>query len=143
MLGAIDLRKHLFGIAVVLACLVWIANATRPGPGDFPVREVDVSGAKELIDAGALVVDVRGKPQFDHRHIPGAVLVTLDELRAGIPARIAAEAKDRSILVYCNKGLAHGPEATAILNKAGFANAVNLRPGIEGWSAAGQAVKKS
>lgn len=142
MLRAIDLRKHSIGVVLVLGCLLWLSNISRVGDS-YNVKEIDVSGAKELIDAGALVVDVRGKDQFDFRHIPGAVLVTLDELRAGIPARIATEAKDRLIVVYCNQGLVHGPEATAILNSAGYVNAVNLKSGIEGWTAAGQAIKKS
>lgn len=141
MLRAIELRKHLIGVVIVLGCLLWLSNSSRVD--SYNVKEVDVSGAKELIDSGALVLDVRGKNQFDIRHIPGAVLITLDELRAGIPARIAAEAKDRLIVVYCNQGLVHGPKATAILNSAGYVNAVNLKPGIEGWTAAGQATKKS
>lgn len=141
MVGAIDLRKHLAGVVVVLGCLVWLNNFNVDH--GYAVKEVDVSGARQLIDAGALVIDVRGKDQFDFRHIPGALLITLDELRNGIPKRIQAEATDRQIVVYCNGGLVHGPEATAILNKAGYANAVNLKAGIEGWAAAGQAIKKS
>jgi len=47
------------------------------------------------------------------------------------------------ILVYCNQGLAHGAEGTEILNKAGFAGAVNLRDGIEGWAGAGYPIQKT
>jgi rhodanese-related sulfurtransferase len=49
-------------------------------------------------------------------------------------------AKDRPIVVYCNDGLVTGPRGTEILNKAGFARAVKLKEGIEGWSAAGYPV---
>jgi rhodanese-related sulfurtransferase len=140
MLGTIDLRKHAIGILVVLGCLVWVANKSGHS---YDVKEIDVDGAKQLMDAGALVIDVRGRPQFDIRHIPGALLITLDELRHGIPARILAEAKERQIVVYCGEGLSLGPEGTHILNKAGYANAVNLKSGIEGWVAAGQPIRKS
>jgi rhodanese-related sulfurtransferase len=142
MLGSIDLRKHVVGILLVLTCLVWFSNSGT-GSHQYKVSEVDVSGAKALIDGGALVIDVRGQSQYDARHIPGAMLVALEELRAGIPARLQAVAKDRPIVVYCNEGLVHGPEGTDILNKAGYAGAVNLRDGIEGWAGQGNPVKKS
>ena len=142
MFALIDLRKHLIGIALMLGCLLWLSNGPKFGHG-YQVKEVDVTGAKALIDAGALVIDVRGQTQFDYRHIPGAILVTVEELREGIPARLLAEAKNRVILVYCSHGLAHGSEGTAILNKAGFTGAVNLKGGIESWADAGYPIQKS
>jgi rhodanese-related sulfurtransferase len=47
-----------------------------------------------------------------------------------------------AILIYCGDGVTHGPEGTEILNEAGYPNAVNLKPGIEGWARAGYAVAK-
>jgi rhodanese-related sulfurtransferase len=52
-------------------------------------------------------------------------------------------AKAQPILVYCSDGLSIGPEATRILNEAGYAGAVNLRDGIEGWDKAGLPVKRA
>ena len=72
----------------------------------------------------------------------GALLIPLAVLSAGIPAELLS-LKDREIVVYCNKGRHIGPEATQILNQAGFAGAVNLEKGIEGWAAAGQAIESS
>jgi rhodanese-related sulfurtransferase len=141
MLNLIDYRKHFIGILVMLACLTWLSNPGRLGQ-HYKVNEVDVFGAKQLVDKGALVVDVRGPEQFNSRHIPGAILITIEELRAGIPAKLAVEAKDRAIIVYCNQGRAHGPEGTALLNQAGFNGAVNLQGGIEGWAGAGYPTKK-
>jgi rhodanese-related sulfurtransferase len=142
MFGLIDLRKHFIGVLIMLACIAWASNFGKVGHG-YKVKEVDASGAEQLIAEGALVIDVRGQEQFNFRHIPGAILVTIEELRAGIPAKVLSEAKDRRIVVYCNRGLLHGPEGTEILNKAGFAGAVNLRAGIEGWADAGYPIQKS
>ena len=145
MFRVIDWRKHLMGVLLTLATLVVLSDlgsgSHNSDHNAYKVREVDASSAKALVDAGALVIDVRGQTQFDVRHIPGAILITIEELRAGIPARLVAEAKDRPILVYCNKGLEHGPEGAAILNQAGFAGAVNLNG--EGWAGAGYPVQKS
>ena len=138
VLNGLDLRKHAIGVLLIFGCLIWLANTPR-----YNVKEVDAPGARELMEQGALVIDVRGQEQFDHRHIPGAILISVDELNRGIPAKLQAEARERPIIVYCGQGLGLGPEGTAILNKAGFARAVNLKSGIDGWVAAGLPVVKS
>ena len=94
-----------------------------------PVPEVDIVQAKASIDSGALVIDVRGAEQVAVRHLPGAVLVSLEILRAGIPPSIALT-RDRPVVVNCNQGLVHGPKATRLLQQAGFTQAVNLHSGI-------------
>jgi rhodanese-related sulfurtransferase len=145
MFRTIDLRKHALGVLVVFGFLVWLSNVGGGGPASvahrYNIKEVSAADAKALVDAGALVVDVRGKEQFDVRHIPGAILISLEELRAKIPAALEG-AKAKNILIYCGDGATRGPEGTEILNNAGYPNAVNLKPGIEGWERAGYAVAK-
>ena len=102
----------------------------------FDVPEVDVGEAKKLFDAGARIIDVRKMDRFDYRHIVGALPVPLAVLQAAIPIALAS-AKQTAILVYCGDGLSIGPEGTHILRSAGYTGAVNLKGGIEGWSAAG------
>lgn len=135
-------RKNLFALFVAAMAFAWLANnGTRKSPENLlPVPEVDIAQAKVLIDSGALVIDVRSAEQFGFRHLPGAVLLSIEVLRAGIPLSIAT-AKDKPVVVYCNQGLVHGPEATRLLHQAGFSQAVNLRSGIEGWAAAGLPIK--
>ena len=129
-------------VAVLSLGILWAfviqKHAVTPA---FNIREVSLAEAKSLIDSGALVVDVRDQGKYDFRHIPGAVLVPVDTLRVSIPASVGAD-KTRNILVYCNEGIAHGPEAAHLLNEAGFSKAVNLRSGIEGWANAGFPVVK-
>ena len=139
MTNAIDLRKHLLGIGIILGALIWLGNVTAP---TYNVKEVDIATAKTLIDGGALVVDVRGKDAHAGRHIAGSIQAKPEELRAAIPERIRALAADAPIVVYCGDGLSIGPEGTDILNKAGYAGAVNLKGGIEGWAAAGYPIGK-
>jgi rhodanese-related sulfurtransferase len=82
----------------------------------------------------------RAEREFAFRHLPGAVLVSLELLRAGIPSSIA-KARDKPVVVYCNQGLERGQEATRLLQQAGFTQTVNMRSGIEGWAAAGLPIK--
>jgi hypothetical protein len=79
MIKAADLRRHVLGVMAVLGCLMWLNNTPTVKQG-YNIREVDVSAARELMDSGALIIDVRGKEQFEFRHIPGAILITLEEL---------------------------------------------------------------
>ena len=144
MFRSIDFRKHALGVFVVFAFLVWLSNVgsgTAPIEHRYDIKEVSAADAKGLIENGALVVDVRDKEAFDLRHIAGAILIPLDELRARIPA-ILEGAKAKTIVIYCGDGVTHGPEGTESLNKAGYPNAVNLKPGFEGWEKAGYAVAK-
>ena len=69
---------------LLLAGLCWSLGTLQHHPR-YDVPEVDLKQAKALIDSGAVVIDVRDKDKFSHRHIPGAIEVPLDVLRAGIP----------------------------------------------------------
>lgn len=131
--------SHFVAICVALFALAWLSyHPARTGAEAqaFDVPQVDYSQAKALIDAGALVLDVREQAQFDYRHVPGAMLVPLTVLHSGIPLSLIV-AKDKTIVVYCNDGHTRGPEATHILRQAGFTKAVNMKSGIEGWAGAG------
>ena len=116
--------------ALVVAFIIYAAEGDRH-PN---VRNVSVSEARELVDSGAVVVDVRDKSVSGSSHINGAMLIPLDSLAT----RLSEVSTDKSqpIVVYCNEGTLRGPKGTALLNEAGYTNAVNLKTGIEGWRAA-------
>jgi rhodanese-related sulfurtransferase len=137
-------REALKLLGMGIIAVTWIAfQEKHSAPAHFTVPEVDLQQAKALIEAGAIVIDVRGKEAFDYRHLVPAISIPLSVLQDGIPA-ILAEAKERQIVVYCNDGHFTGPEATNVLQKNGFKNVVNLKPGVEGWAKAGlPLVKKS
>ena len=50
----------------------------------------------------AIVLDVRTKDEFDKRHLPNALLVPIDNLRAGDFSKLPD--KDATILIYCWTG---------------------------------------
>lgn len=103
---------------------------------EFNVKEVMVEEARALIAAGALVIDVRERAAYEARHIAGALHAPVGSLSAAIPVSLAT-ARAQPVVVYCGDGTTLGPEGTHVLNKAGFAQAVNLKPGIQGWVSAG------
>ena len=143
MNSAFQDRRNLLAAACAGTALLWLASG-RGGhsASDFKVPEIAIAQAKALVDAGVMAIDVRDQEKFAYRHLPTAVLVPLVILRAGIPAWLAAS-KANQIIVYCNRGVSHGPEATHLLQVAGFTQVANLTSGIEGWAEAGMPIQSS
>lgn len=131
----LDIRQWLAAATVVLA-VVFYAASDRPAAGTrFAVPEVSVETAEALRTAGAIMIDVRAGVGA---HIPGALLIPLEDLRVRLSE--LEHARNRTIVVYCGEGSTRGPEAAAILAKAGFNDVVNLAPGFAGWKQAGRPV---
>jgi rhodanese-related sulfurtransferase len=133
----INPQQFLLVSAVLLILFLLAQRATTQ---HYNVKSVSALQARQLIDSGAVVIDVRGEESYGERHIPGAVSIPLSSLERAIPASIA-NAKTKPMVVYCGDGVTVGPKGTSILNKAGFANAVNLQAGIQGWVDAGLPVE--
>jgi rhodanese-related sulfurtransferase len=139
-----NLQRSFALLFLIVAAAVWLlaVGAKQTETPRYAVPEVSVDHAKEMIDAGALVIDVRGQAVSEYRHIPGALLIPLAVLRTGIPGSLAAH-KDQRIVVYCGDGVHIGPEATHLLRQAGYAHAVNMTLGYSGWIDAKLPVVKS
>jgi rhodanese-related sulfurtransferase len=135
------------GIAIVLAIAAWMANLqqadARPAyeaSSRFNVREVDAAHARPLIDAGAIVIDVRSREAFDQGHIAGAVNIPVARLRSLLPDDPVFDRTQP--IIICSAEPALGAESTAIVNDAGFSGAVSLRGGMDDWLRAGLPTEK-
>ena len=71
---------------------------------------------RELVKAGALLLDVRTPDEYAQGHVPGARNLPVHEL----PARLGELMQDQHVVVYCRSG-ARSASARAILTHAGFA----------------------
>lgn len=90
-----------------------------------PAPAAGTARAKQLIAAGALVLDVREQGEWDEGHLAQARLIplaTVDQRLAEIEQ--AAGGKDKPIVVYCKTGGRAG-HAKDALEAAGFTNVVN------------------
>jgi rhodanese-related sulfurtransferase len=105
---------------------------TAVNPGTAP--EIDARAAKSLLDAGALLLDVREHDEWHAGHAPEAVLVPMGQVRT----RQDELRLDRRIVVVCRSG-GRSAAVTESLRAWGF-DAVNLAGGMCAWSAAGLAV---
>ena len=90
--------------------------------GDHPQIDWETVAASP---ESSLLIDVRTELEFSKGHIPGAVNIPVDILRA----RLTELPRDRSIVAYCQVGQ-RGYLATRILLQAGF-NVRNLGGGYK------------
>lgn len=76
---------------------------------------------KDMIKAGAKIIDVRTKGEFEDEAFPGAINIPLNLL----PAKLGELGpKDKPIVLYCASG-ARSAQAARLLKQAGFSDVVN------------------
>ncbi|MGE0796379.1 MAG: rhodanese-like domain-containing protein [Acidimicrobiia bacterium] len=100
---------------------------------DATVPETDVDGLVAARALGAVVLDVRQPDEYELAHVPGAVLVPLDQLGAGLDRVPPGE-----LYVICRSG-ARSARAVQLLAQAGR-EATNVAGGTQAWIDAGQPV---
>jgi rhodanese-related sulfurtransferase len=93
--------------------------------------DVDVEQARELLAAGALLLDVREDSEFELGHAPGARHVPLAE----VPDHLDDLPKDSTIVCVCRSG-GRSRRAGTFLLEQGF-DVVNLEGGMTAWASSG------
>jgi hydroxyacylglutathione hydrolase len=83
-------------------------------------------------DSKSMVLDVRGKLEFETLHLNGAVNIAAPDLRK----RYAEVPKDRPVYVICNSGH-RSSLACSVLQQRSFKNVSNVAGGMMAFSAAG------
>lgn len=89
----------------------------------------------ELISQGYVLVDVRSKSEFDQAGIPGALNISVDELR-----QRHTEIGSKKVLVHCQVGQ-RGHTAAMLLSQLGY-EAINLDGGFLTWKNSPSAINQ-
>jgi rhodanese-related sulfurtransferase len=130
--GFTDVSDLLGGYAAWEAAGLPIAE---PGRGDRAAAgstpQVSPRAASALVDAGALLLDVREPEEWQAEHAPNAHLMPM----AQVKAHVDELPRDRRIVVACRSG-GRSAAVTDSLRAWGF-DAVNLAGGMCAWTAAG------
>jgi rhodanese-related sulfurtransferase len=101
------------------------------------MAEVDPLQAQRLLEAGAILVDVREPSEWQAGRAPQAIHIPMGQLGE----RLSELAEDRQLVVVCRSG-ARSAASTRALTEAGF-QAANLAGGMKAWAGAGLAVVDS
>lgn len=93
---------------------------------------VDPPEAQQMLEKGAVLVDVREPWELEQLRVPGAVHIPLMEL----PGRLHELPTQQTLVCMCKSG-ARSDHAARMLAAAGVPDVLNLAGGILAWHAAG------
>lgn len=115
-------------MAVVLTILV-VANELRL----LSRRGIDLSPAEavQLINQGAMIIDVRSIERFRTGHIVNAKNIPFEDLAGAVDSKLEKH-KDKPVLTYDDAGFI-GAKAATLLRNLAFTKAANLRGGLVAW----------
>ena len=87
--------------------------------------------AKNIMETedNIVILDVRTEEEYNEKHIPNTILISLDKLSNIVEEKI--KDKNKKILVYCRSGK-RSKIATQILLKKGYKNVLDFG-GIMNW----------
>jgi phage shock protein E len=116
-----------------------VRSAAAPAAGDedpFPPRpypDRDLALAQQLVEAGALLLDVRSASEFASGHIDGAVNIPHTQISERTGEILDSQGGDphKPIVLYCRSGHRAGL-AKRDLEEAGFDRLTNFG-GIDDW----------
>ncbi|MDW8326004.1 MAG: rhodanese-like domain-containing protein [Anaerolineales bacterium] len=118
---------------VALAVVALAAFALLPvGNTTTLPKEISVTEAATMREAGAFILDVRQPEEWMEYHIPGSTLIPLDQLSA----RLSEVPRDREIVVVCRSGN-RSQQGRDILLQAGFTRVTSMAGGLRRWAASG------
>lgn len=127
--GFADVSDLLGGYAAWEGAGMPVALGEAPTPEEVP--EVRAPAALAMVDAGAVLLDVRELDEWQGGHAPGATLLPMGQVRS----RRAELPGESPIVVVCRSG-GRSAAVTQALRAWGF-EAFNLAGGMCAWSAAG------
>ncbi len=104
------------------------------------IPHVTPADAAALAERGAVLLDVRERPEWATGTAPGAVTIPRGLVEAEA-ARLLPD-KDRTVVVYCQKG-ARSLLAAETLGRLGYGDVRSIAGGFEAWAAAGLPVARA
>lgn len=114
---------------LLLLCL--LLAACTPEKEENTYMNITQQEAKAIMDTqeGYIILDVRTQEEFDEKHIPGAMLIPVDEVAQRAEGELPD--KDQLILVYCRSGRRSKTAAQALVD-LGYTN-IREFGGIIDW----------
>lgn len=120
-------HPFLVAAAAILAVLAVVIEFRHRARGTAAIGPAD---AVRLVNAGALVLDVRDAKAYEAGHIIDARNIPAAEV--GDRAETLKKFKDKPVLVYCDNGFTSA-NVVRQLKAVGFNKVVSLRGGLHSW----------
>lgn len=118
----------IFLLLLTLGLLMTACGSAEP---ENSYEMITPQQAKQIMDSreDIVILDVRTQEEYGEKHIPGAVLLPLDDVEQ--KAHVVLPEKDQTILVYCRSGRRSKLAAEALV-KQGYTNILEFG-GINDW----------
>jgi len=102
-----------------------------------PFTRISVAEAKEMMNDGAAVIDVREPHEYNGGHVPNAALIPVNS----VFARREELPKDQDVIFVCQVGQ-RSALACEMAAASGLTRIFNLEGGTDAWVGAGEPVDK-
>lgn len=117
--------KKLF---IILLCFICFSGCSDNNADDGMINYIDAK--EQIINNGAILVDVRTEEEYNENHIDGAALLSLDTINEETVANLV-DSKDIPIIVYCRSGN-RSHQAYELLKNLGYEDVYDLGS-IDNW----------
>ncbi|MEZ0231928.1 MAG: cyclic nucleotide-binding domain-containing protein [Methylophilaceae bacterium] len=91
------------------------------------ISQVNISEAKEMVQSGAIWLDVRSPSEYSFEHLPNALNIPLNEIRSSMQDKLK---KGQRYIVYCQTGRRSSAAAFIMIDRA--FDVFILRDGLSG-----------
>lgn len=114
----------------LLSCgCAYSGQASDQVPGQMAIQEMPLSEAASLWRSkDALFIDVRTSQEYEEGHVPGAILIPLQELEH----RYQEIPHDKPVLLIC-RSARRSAQANLLLQQLGFSNTFSVKQGMIAW----------
>ena len=120
-------------LILILLVVLLLAACGQDKENDQEAVYVNITAeeAKQIMDSeeGYIILDVRTQEEYDQGHIPGAIVISHDEIKERAEGMLPD--KDQLLLVYCRSGR-RSKLAAETLVELGYTN-IKEFGGIIGW----------
>ena len=103
------------------------------------VPAVTAAEAAEMVENGALLIDIRELPEWVAMRIPGAEFKPMSQIQdwfEDLP-------RDQDIILQCRSGNRSAQATDALIRQAGFERVFNLTGGLIAWHSAALPIDRS
>ena len=99
---------------------------------------LSINDSVQIIEEGALIIDVREKHEYEEVHLEGSILVPLSDISAEKINKINPENND--IIIHCRSGKRSKVAASILIGQNYQGKIYEIDEGIVGWIEANQSV---
>ena len=108
---------------ILLFCIPFMICGCGEKQEEVKVQNITCSEKEELMDDGAVLIDVRTETEFNEGHLDDALNISVETIAMTIEDKITDKAT--KIIVYCRSGNRSATAANALINK-GYTNVYDL-----------------